>query len=148
MADFVFNIAKGKVAYYATLPATNDALIVIPLEATGLEADATLRDYDDVATLIAGTTNEQTTMGRKTVTAGVTVTPDDVNERQDVDMPDLVWTAATGNAVGALLIAYDADTTTGTDANLIPLVKLDCALTPDGSDFTAQLNAAGFFRAA
>lgn len=146
MADFVFNFAKGKVAYYATLPAASDALIVVPLETTGLEADATLKDYDDLASLLAGTSNEQTTMGRKTL-ASVTVTPDDTNERIDVDAADVTWTGATGNAISKLLICYDGDTGAGTDANIIPLVALDCALTPDGSDFTAQFAAAGFFRA-
>lgn len=146
MADFVANIAKGKVKYYAELPATNDALIVVLLEATGLEADATLKDYDDLAALLAGSSNEQTTMGRKTITSA-TITVDDTNERVDIDIADQTWTAATGNAVGALLICYDPDTTTGTDSTLVPLTKHDFSITPDGSDVTAQINAAGFFRA-
>lgn len=144
MADVVFNIALGKVKYYAELPATNDALIVIPLESSGLEADATLRDYDDVAALLAGTTNEQTTAGRKTVTS-VTVTVDDTNNRVDIDIADQVWTGLTGNAIGALLIAYDPDTTAGTDSTLIPLTKHDWSITPDGSDVTATV--ANFYRA-
>ena len=144
MADFVFNVAKGKVKYYAELPGTNDALIVIPLESSGLEADATLKDYDTVSALLAGTTNEQTTAGRKTITS-VTVTPDDTNDRLDLDFADQTWTALTGNAIGALLVAYDPDITGGTDADLIPLTKHDWAITPDGSDVTATVNV--FFRA-
>lgn len=144
MADVVFNIALGKVKYYAELPAANDALIVIPLEATGLEADATLKDYDDVATLLAGATNEQTTAGRKTVTS-VTVTVDDTNNRVDIDIADQTWTGLTGNGIGALLIAYDPDTTTGTDSTLIPLTKHDWTITPDGSDVTATIT--NFYRA-
>lgn len=147
MADLVMNIAKGKAAYYAGLPAASDALIVVPLETTGLEADATLKDYDTLSALLAGTSNEQTTMGRKTVSASVTVTVNDTTDLVDVDMPDQVWTAATGNAISALLICYDPDTGAGTDADIIPLVKLDCVMTPDGSDFTAQFAAAGFYRA-
>lgn len=144
MADFVFNIAKGKVKYYAELPATNDALIVIPIEATGLETDATLKDYDDVAALIAGTSNEQTTGGRKTVTTA-TVTVDDTNDRVDIDIADQVWTGLTGNALGALIIAYDPDTTGGTDSTLVPLTKHDFAITPDGTDVTATIT--NFYRA-
>lgn len=144
MADFVFNIAKGKVKYYAELPAANDALVVIPLESAGIEADATLKDYDTVSALLAGTTNEQTTAGRKTVTS-VTVTVDDANDRLDLDFADQTWTGLTGNAIGALLIAYDPDTTGGTDADLVPLTKHDWAVTPDGSDVTATV--ANFFRA-
>lgn len=144
MADFVFNIAKGKVSYYAGLPATNDALIIIPIEASGVESDATLQDYDDVAALLASTNNEQATMGRKTITS-VTVTVDDTNNRVDVDIADQTWTAATGNAISDLLIAYDPDTTTGTDSTLIPLTWHDFAITPDGSDVTATV--ANFYRA-
>ncbi|MCW2920011.1 MAG: hypothetical protein JWN52_8079 [Actinomycetia bacterium] len=148
MADFCFNIVKGKVRYYTELPAANDALIVVPIETTGIETDSTLKDYDDLLTLLAGTSNEQTTMGRKTVTASIVATVDDTNDRVDVDMPDLVWTAAAGNAISALLVCYDPDTTTGTDSTVVPLVKLDCVLTPDGTDFTAVIAAAGFYRAA
>lgn len=144
MADFVFNIAKGKVKYYAELPGANDALVIIPLEATGLEADATLKDYDDVAALLAGTTNEQTTAGRKTITA-ITNTVDDTNDRFDSDFADQTWSGLTGNTIGALLIAYDPDTTTGTDSTLIPLTKQDWSIIPDGSDVTATVNV--FYRA-
>lgn len=144
MSDFVFNIAKGKAAYYATLPAANDALIVIPIEASGVESDATLIDYDTVSALLAAANNEQSTMGRKTVTS-VTVTVDDANNRVDVDIADITWTAATGNAISDLLIAYDPDTTGGTDADLIPLTWHDFSITPDGSDVTATV--ANFFRA-
>jgi hypothetical protein len=144
VSDFVFNIAKGSVAYYATLPAANDALIVIPIESSGVEADATVIDYDTVAAILAATTNEQSTMGRKTITSA-SVTVDDTNNRVDVDIADQVWTGATGNAISDLLIAYDPDTTGGTDADLIPLTWHDFSITPDGSDVTATIS--NFYRA-
>lgn len=146
MADVVFNIAKGKIGYLAGLPATNDALIVVPIETTGIVADSVMIDYDTLGAVLAGASNEQTTMGRKTA-AGVTVTVDDTNDRVDVDMDDVTWTAATGNAISALVICYDPDTTGGTDADLIPLTKHDFVTTPDGSDIIAQVAAGGFFRA-
>lgn len=139
MADFCFNIAKGRLAYYASLPAANDALIMIPIEASGVEADATVKDYDTVSAILAATTNEQTTMGRKTL-ASVTVTVDDTNDRVALDAADVTWTAATGNAVSDLLICYDPDTTTGTDADLIPLTWHDFSVTPDGSDISATIS--------
>ena len=142
MADFVFNIAKGRIGYYAGLPATNDALIVVPLEATGLETDATLKDYDTLALLLAGTSNEQTTLTRKTATS-VTWTVTDASDIATLDFADIVYTGATGNAVGALVVCYDPDTTGGTDADLIPLTKHTFAVTPDGSDITAQVDTAG-----
>jgi len=148
MANQVFNISKGRFVHWCTLPAASDALIVVPLETTGLEADDTLNNYDDLAALLAAANNEQTTMGRKTVSASVTVTIDDTNNWVDVDMPDQVWTAATGNAISKLLICYDGDTGAGTDSAIIPLTHHDFTLTPDGSDITAQIAAAGFARAA
>ncbi|MEV0149100.1 MULTISPECIES: hypothetical protein [unclassified Nonomuraea] len=147
MADVVMNIALGKVKYYWELPAAADAIVVVPLEATGLEADATLRDYDDLAALLAGPTNEQTTMGRKTITSGITITVDDTNNRLDIDCPDQVWTGAAGNPIGALLFCYDGDTGAGTDSAIVPLHKHDFSITPDGSDVTAQIAASGIFRA-
>lgn len=153
MADGVFNIAKGKIAYYAGLPATNDALIVVLLKATGLEADGTLVDHDDLAALLAAANDEAdaTNYARKTVTASVTVTVDDTNNRVDIDLPDQVWTnlgGATNNSIAKLLVCYDPDTTGGTDSSIIPLTHHDFAVTTDGSTVTAQINAAGFARAA
>lgn len=153
MADLVFNIAKGKVHQYcenvdAGSPA-NARLKVIPLETSGLEADATLKDYNDLAALLAGTSNEQTTMGRKTLTASdVTITVDDTNDRIDIDLPDLTWVAAAGNAISKLVIVYCPDgVTPGADNTFIPLTAHDFVVTPDGSDVVAQVNAAGLFRA-
>lgn len=144
MANLVFNTSLGRVAYLAGLPAANDGLVLIPLESSGLEADSVLRDKDDFAAVVAGTTNEQTTVGRKTL-ASVTVTVDDTNDRVALDCADVTWTAPTGNAVGAVVICYDPDTTTGTDSDLIPLTKHDLTWTPDGNNFT--LTVADFFRA-
>jgi hypothetical protein len=147
MADIVFNIAKGRVAELAALGAANDALILVPLETSGLVADATMRDYDTLDAILAGASNEQTSnMTRKTL-ASVTITTDDTNDRVDVDAADVTFTAATGNAISAVVICYDGDTTGGTDANIVPLVKLDAVATPAGGDITIQFNAAGFFRA-
>jgi len=144
VADVVMNIALGKVKYFAELPATNDALILVPLESSGLESDAVLRDKTDLASLVAGTTNEQTTVGRKTLSS-VTVTVDNTNDRVALDCADVTWTAPTGNAIGAVVICYDPDTTGGTDADLIPLTKHGISWTPDGNNFT--LTIADFFRA-
>lgn len=151
MADAVFNIALGKVAYYAGLPAANDALIVVLLKSSGLEANATLKDYDNLAALLAGTNDECTftNYARKTVTA-VTVTVDDTNERVDCDIADQTWAlagGATNNAVAALIVCYDPDTTSGTDSSIIPLTKHDFVVTTDGGDLTAAFDAAGWYRA-
>jgi hypothetical protein len=144
MGNIVFNVALGRVASLAALPAANDGLVLVPLESSGLVTDSTMRDYDDLATLLAGASNEQTTVGRKPLTS-VTVTVDDTNDRVAVDCADVTWTSPTGNAIGAVVICYDPDTTTGTDADLVPLTKHDLTWTPDGNNFT--LSIADFFRA-
>lgn len=152
MANIVFNIAKGRVVEFYNRVKSNDpansALILIPLEASGLVADSTMIDYDDVATLLAGATNEQTTMGRKTLTdtqLAALPAPDDTNDRYDISLPSVTWAAAAGNAISKILVAYDGDTTGGTDSNLIPLTLFDAAATPDGNDIV--LSSGVFFRA-
>jgi hypothetical protein len=142
----VLNIAKGRFVHYGTLPLTNDAVIVVPLESAGLEADSVLIDYDNLAVLLAASNNEQTTMGRKTAT-NVTVTVDDTNNLAFVDMDDITWTGATGNQVGALLVCYDPDTTGGTDTDIIVMTKHDFVVTPNSGDITGQVAVGGFARA-
>ena len=147
MADFQFNIAKGRTVHYASQVGTgNAAFIVVPLEAAGLEADATLKDHDTLAAVLAGSSTEQTTLGRKTITSA-TVTVDDTGDTADVDVADFTYTAATGNATGKLLFCYDADTAAGTDANVIPLTAHDWTVTPDGNDVVVQIDPAGLFGA-
>jgi hypothetical protein len=152
MANIVYNIAKGRVVEYYNRVKSNDpansALILVPIETSGLESDATLIDKDDLSAVLSGTTNEQTTMGRKTLTDSDLASlpaPDDGNDRYDVSLPTVTWTAASGNAISKILVCYDSDTTSGTDANIIPLCMFDAAVTPDGND--VQLTSGVFFRA-
>lgn len=151
MANIVFNIAKGRVVeYYNRVKSndpTNSALILVPIETSGLESDATLIDKDDLAALLSGTTNEQTTMGRKTLTDSDLASlpaPDDTNDRYEVSLPSVTWTAASGNAISKIVVCYDSDTTGGTDSNIIPLTMFDAVATPDGNNLT--LSSGVFFR--
>jgi len=152
MANIVFNIAKGRVVEYYNRVKSNDpansAIILVPIETSGLEADATLIDVDTLAALIAGTTNEQATMGRKTLTdadLAALPAPDDGNDRYDVSLPTVTWSAATGNAISKIAVCYDPDTTGGTDSNIVPLTMFDFAQTPSGADI--QMTTGVFFRA-
>lgn len=152
MANITMNIAKGRVVEYYNRVKSNDpansALILVPIETTGLEADSVLIDKDDLAAFLSGATNEQTTMGRKTLTdsdLAALPAPDDTNDRYDVSLPTTTWTGATGNAISKILVCYDPDTTSGTDANIIPLTMFDFAQTPSGSDI--QMTTGVFFRA-
>ncbi|GHA28671.1 hypothetical protein GCM10010372_30580 [Streptomyces tauricus] len=139
MANIVFNVAKGLVGHYANLPLTNDALILVPIETSGIVGDSTMVDYDTLADLLAGASNEQTTMGRKTL-ASVTSAVDDANDRRNMDAADVTWTGATGNPISAAVICYVPDNTAPNDATTIPLTKHDVVMTPDGTDFTLTIS--------
>src|SRR3970040_1245194 len=101
MANQIFNIALGRVAELYNRVDTNDpansALIIVLLASTGIETDAVLKDKDDLAAVVSGTTNEATNTGyaRKVLTDAdiVAFAPDDTNDRVDLDIPDQTWTA-------------------------------------------------------
>lgn len=153
MANIVFNISKGRVIeFYNRVEAsdpTNAAFILVPLETTGLESDATLIDKDDLAAVLSGATNEQTTMGRKTLTdadLAALPAPTDGSDYYEVSLPTVTWTAATGNAISKILVCYDSDTTGGADSAILPVTMFDFVVTPSGSDI--QMTGGVFFRAA
>lgn len=165
MADFVFNIAKGRVIELynnvkTSVAFANSAFVILALNTA--QADETLESYDtlsDLLTASGGTVNVEannvTGYERKVLTDADLATfpsPDDTNDWFQVSLPDQTWTAVsadgTPNAWVKLLICYDGDTTGGTDANIIPMTAHDFAVTPDGSDIVMQVGANGFFRAA
>jgi len=147
MAVLIPNIAKGKFAYYAGLPAANDALIWVLF--SGTETDANIRDVDHLTALIATSLNEATFTGYARVTgSSVVVTVDDTNDRVDVDLADPSWSPTTAEALTRIALCYDPDTTGGTDSDIIPLFVDDFALTTATSGtLTYQVNASGVARA-
>jgi hypothetical protein len=152
VGDGVFNVSLGVWRQYLTLPAANDALIVVLLKASGLPTEGVLRDFDTLADLLASSADEADFTGyaRQTVTAGITVTVDDANERVDGDMPDIEWAAATrsvNNSLGKLLVCYDGDTTSGTDTSIIPVTYHNFVVTTDDNALLARISSAGFVRA-
>lgn len=159
MSDLVFNIAKGRVNELYDRVKSNDpansALIVVLI--SGAITDGTLEDLDTLSAVLAdaGATEATfTNYARKTLTdaeLAAIPAPDDTNDRNERDIPDQTWTAAgngTNNTLTRLLVCYDSDTGAGDDTNIVPLTAHDFAVTTDGSDLVAQINAAGFFRAA
>lgn len=152
MANIVFNIAKGKVAEYYDRVKGNDPaageLLLVPIETAGLEADATLIDVDTLTALLAGTTNEQTTMGRKVLAdtdLAAIPAPDDVNDRNERSLPTVTWAAATGNAISKIAVCYRPSSGAG-DGATIPLTMFDFIQTPTGADISVTTGT--FFRAA
>jgi len=156
MANFIFNRGLGRGTEWAERVNANDpvnsALIIAVLATAGIESDATLKDLDDFTALVAGTTNYVTNTGyaRKTLdnTSSITVTYDDTGDKVDVDFPDQTWTAVgSGDGWNDIVVGYDSDTTGGTDTNILPHTQHDFVVVPDGSDITAQVASAGYFRA-
>lgn len=142
MADFVFNIAKG--AFVEKIRDGASAVGVLLLKVA--DTDAVMRDTATVTALLATTADEATdaSYARKTALTG-TITVDNTNDRVDVDLPDQTWTALAGAAITDLVVFYED---AAADATRVPLTLHDFAVTPDGSDVTAQFNASGFARAA
>jgi hypothetical protein len=152
MANYSFNIALGRESEFHwrvdNNDPTNSALVLVVLSATNLEADATLRDYDTLSALLAGTSDEVTNAGyaRIVITdAGLSAfTVDDTNNQLVLPLANQTTAAiSTGNSWSKLLICYDNDTTGGTDANIIPVKAFDirdpvtgAALAPSGGTIT------------
>jgi len=153
MANYVFNISKGRAVEFWNRVKNNDpstsALILVPLSASDTEANA--QDADDLTAAIATAINEQSSGGwvRKTLTdteLAAFPAPDDTNNRYDVSVPQVTWTAPTaGNNTTGLLICYDANTGAGTDTDIIPISHHDFVVTADGNDVI--LNSGVAFRA-
>jgi hypothetical protein len=155
MADFTFNIAKGKAREYYDRVANNDpansALVIVVINTSA--ADATLIDLDTLAAVLAnGDTAEVGNTGYSRIVltdSDITVSsPDDTNDRIDLDLDDFAWGAITDDDVDwtDILVCYDSDTTGGTDANIVPIDCFDFEVSIDGSSVTTNLNAAGFHR--
>ena len=143
MADIVFNIALGRAAQLAITDATKFGILLLKVA----EADNTLRDYDTVAQILAGSNTEAdfTNYARKTgLTATLTV--NDTNNRGELDLPNQTWSSAGGasnNNLVALIVYYE---TAAADATRIPISKHDFVATTDGTDLTAAI--ADFWRSA
>lgn len=127
MADVIFNIAKG--ALVEKVRDSDSDLIVLLLET--VEADSTLIDHDNLGSLLAGSSVEATATGysRNTGVTGTVV----VNNSADtvgIDIPSQLFAALTGNAIVAVVVAYEDS---AQDTGRIPLTKHDISHTPDGN---------------
>ena len=146
MADVIFNNARARLRQQLLDGAD---LIVVLLKAA--EADATLRDYDDLAALLAEVGNEEadfTSYERKVIAnANVTATVDNNDNVLDVSIGNQTWTSAGGaenNSLVKLMVCIDG----ASDSDRIPVSAADWTLTTDGSDITATEHSDGFYRSA
>ena len=151
--DITFNIAKGRQAHYGSLPATNDALILVVLKAAGLVSDAVLRDYDTLADVLTGASDECTATGYvRSTLANVLVTVDDTADTVNIDCDDavlgVVGTGGSPETQAKVLICYDPDTTTGTDSTVVPISAHSYDKVFDGSSVTITMPTGGPFSSA
>lgn len=157
MADFVYDIAKGRAAAWADAinansPDTGAGLVIELINTTA--TDTTLKRLATFAAVEADANTAELTSGtnanyaRKTIddTQGITITVDTTNDRVDVDCADQTWTAlGAGTAITDLVFGFDTILGSGTDSAIKPVTQHDFAVTPDGTDVTATV--AVFYRA-
>jgi hypothetical protein len=156
LTNIVFNIAKGRVGeLYNRVDVADPStarLYVIPVD-LGAAADEAVRDADDYAAIItAGATDRSTGWGGKKELGAADLDAwntalDDTNNWLDLDLPDQTWSSVpAGNNSTHLLVGYSA-TATPSNAQITPLTLHAFAVTTDGSNVTAQIDAEGFYRA-
>lgn len=145
MAAGLFNIAKGRLVHYASLPAAADGFLFVLLSA--VEADDVLNNYTSLSELLAATGNTEATFTGYTrvPSTAVTVTTDTTANTVKVDVADPSWSPTSAQALAKLLICYDADTAAGTDADIVPLFFDDVALTTNTSGTLLYNVASGGF---
>lgn len=157
MANYVFNLAKGRHAEFmeridANDP-TNSAFIAVPLSASGSEAQG--QDFNDLAAVLADANFTEISTGgwgRVTLTdtdvQNAATMVDDTGNQMQTDVADIAFGTITSGTTTGILICYDSDTTAGTDSNIIPVSHHDFAVTGNGSTVTATVPATGFITSA
>jgi hypothetical protein len=155
MASVQFNISKGReVELYnniVTNSPANSAFVMLVIK-TGSAGVNGLVDFDTVAAVLAGGYTEvnNTNYTRKTITDSTLDpwAPDDTNNRVELALPLQSWTNITvGNVWDIVIVAYDPDTTGGTDSSLIPVTAGELrengtALVPNTSTVVVDFSSA------
>ena len=138
MADGVFNIAKGKVAYYHDIVANNEVaaaelhIVLLTVD----QADGTLEDHDDLAALLAAANTEAAfgSYARQVLGDADLTASSDNGTLRIAPLPVVTWSSATtGTTMTKLLVCY-APTNGSADSAIIPLTHHDFTPTTDGSD--------------
>ena len=152
MAGFSFNVALGReVELYNRVDSNdpaNSAFIGVVLADTAIETDAVLKDYDTLAAILAGASNEVTNSGYARLSwtdADLTAyTIDDTFDRVTLQLPTKTFTTiGAGDNWRKFVLCYDSDTTAGTDANIVPVKAYDMlgptgvAIVPNGGNIIA-----------
>lgn len=150
MANFIFNIAKGKIAEKV---ANGAVLRVLVLKGAG--TDDLMRDVANITALLgvsgvveADFTNYPTGPRKAIVSAVATV--DNVNDLMKVDCDDIVFTSAggaTNNTTTDIIIYEDVSGSDDNNGTAIPLMCFDAVFTTDGNNVTLQIHTDGLMTA-
>lgn len=146
MASVQTNISKGREVEFYNRVLTNDpanSALIMLLVASGSPGINGIVDMDTVAAILAGGYSEATNANyvRKTLTnADLSAwVPDDTNNRTLLTLPLQSWlNVGAGDVLDIGIVAYDNDTTGGTDANIVPITASELrengtALVPSSS---------------
>lgn len=145
-----FNIARGRTVEFYNRVKTGDpanaGFVVVPLESSGIETDDVLFVKRTLAAVLAGSTNEQTALGRKYLFASdlAAWAPDDVANSVTLALPSVTWAAASGPSIAKTLLCFQRDVTVLDDSLVVPIVIWDTVRVPDGSSLL--LNGGTFYR--
>ena len=148
MASFIADYAKGRWVEKYLLPVGGDNIVIVLLQSAGLQADATLNNYQTLSAMLAANSEATFTNYSRIFlsnTSGITVTVNTSTGVTTVDIPDQVWTAAggaTNNTLGALVTCYRR-LSTDPDSAILPLTKHDFAVTTTGGNLTATVPSIG-----
>lgn len=155
MSDVAFNISKGREVEFYNRVDTNDpvnsALIMMILATGSVGGINGLVDFDTFAAILAGGYTQVTNVGyaRKTLTdASLSVwSPDDTNNRVVLTLPLQTFTTiSAGTNWDIVIVGYDDDTTSGTDANIVPISASELrvngtAMVPAGDDLVVDYSS-------
>lgn len=123
------NVAKGRVNEFVNRVNDNDpatsGFVVVLLTDAGLESLATLRDYDTLAAILAGTNTESAVASYARLVLDDTdvaaPTVDDGADEQTFDVADFDFGALeAGENIAASVVSYAPDTG-GADSTMIPV---------------------------
>lgn len=150
MANYAMTGGIGKIASIIEdiLAGGNDALVFIPMATSGTAEQA--EGLADFAAVEADANfSEQTGTGWSRIVHdetgdGLAITFDTANNRKEADGNDLVWPNPSVGDTTGVIICHDTDTTSGADANLVPLAHLDMVIVANGQQATFQFNAEGW----
>jgi hypothetical protein len=151
LSDILFTCAKGRWVEKYLLPTGTDQIVLVLLQSSGLQADATLSSYQTLGALLATATGNKeaafTNYHRVYLSkTDITVTFNYTASTVSVYAPlTETWNAAGGaanNGLGALLSCY-VPTNGAADTSIMPLTKHAMSQSTTGGNLTLNIPLVG-----